>query len=65
MQRSLPRFLIAFVAMVAAGTALILLVPAALDPLCSVQVWVPIALGAVFLAAAVLAALVRPSWRQH
>ena len=64
MKRSIPRFLVFLVVMVASSSALILVLPASLGPDASIQAWIPTALGALFAVSALMAWLVRPNWKQ-
>lgn len=64
MKRSVGWFLLFFVIVVAAGTALIWLTPAMIEPDSTIQTWVPAVLGAVFAASAFVAWKVRPNWKQ-
>lgn len=64
MTRSVGWFLTFFVIVVATGAALILLMPAAIAPDTTLQVWIPSLLGAVFAASAFVAWKIRPKWKQ-
>ncbi|MGD2203494.1 hypothetical protein [Microbacterium maritypicum] len=64
MKRSACWYLIFFVIVVATGAALILLVPAAIAPDTTSQIWIPSLLGAVFAASAFAAWKVRPRWKK-
>ncbi|OUE24409.1 hypothetical protein [Clavibacter michiganensis] len=61
MTRSRGRFLAALVVMVASGAGLISTIPGALGADAAIPAWIPIALGALFAASAVVAARVRPA----
>jgi hypothetical protein len=62
MKRSVARFLVFFVLVIASAATLTMVLPATLGPDASIQPWVPIALGALFAASALLAWLSRPDW---
>ena len=64
MKRSVPRFLIFFTVTVVAAASLLLVLPASLGSDASVQAWIPIALGALFMASALVAVLVQPNWKR-
>lgn len=64
MKRSILRFLVFLVLMVASSSALILVLPASLGPDASIQAWIPTALGAFFAVSALMAWLVRPNWKR-
>jgi hypothetical protein len=63
MKRSVARFLVFFVLMIASAATLIMVLPASLGTNASIQPWLTIALGALFAASALLAWLVRPDWK--
>lgn len=65
MKRSVGWFIAFFVIVVATGAALILIMPAAVAPDTTVQIWIPSLLGAVFAASAFVAWKVRPTWKQE
>lgn len=58
--RSLRPFILLLAVTALAGAALILLVPALVDPARSVQVWIPVTLGALVVVGGVGARTVRP-----
>lgn len=65
MKRSVARFLVFFVVMVASGAALILIVPAIVDPGASVQPWIPSVLAGLFATSALVTWKVQPKWNEH
>jgi hypothetical protein len=64
MKRSNARFLVLHFLVIASGSALILVLGASLGSDASIQAWIPVALGAILAASAVVAWLVRPKWNQ-
>lgn len=61
MGKSIGRFLVSFAVLVAAGVALILLMPGAIQGSSDLPIWVFAALGAIALASAFYARRVKPN----